>query len=189
MSVTTSNLLLGPATLYVGTFGTGAEPTDASINTTPAASSFADVGGTLGGVKLTVDQTYTILDVDQVVDQVEGRLTARKVSVATQLAEVTLANLQAALNGGAIVTGGPSGQNTYDPDNDISATQPAYRKLLFDGWGPGQKRRRVIVRKVLSTAAVDLAYTKDGQSVFAVTFDAFYVDSDTGPFHVVDSNS
>lgn len=188
MSVTTSNLMLGPATLYVGTFGNVTEPGSANINNTPLASGgFIDVGGTLGGVKLSIAQTYTVLDVDQVVDQVDGRLTGRKVSVQTQMAEVTLANLQAALNGGTVATG--SSVNTYDPDNTISATQPAYRALLFDGWGPSQKRRRAIVRKVLSTAQVDLEYKKDGQGFYAVTWDAFYVSSAIGPFNIMDSNT
>jgi hypothetical protein len=37
MPVTTTNLIQGPATLYVGAFG-AAEPTDALINTAPAAA-------------------------------------------------------------------------------------------------------------------------------------------------------
>jgi hypothetical protein len=187
MSVTASNLIMGPATLYSGAFGV-AEPTDANVNTAPGAG-WTDAGGTQGGLKLTVNQTYTDLTVDQVVDVVGRRLTAREVQVATQLAEPTLANLAIALNGGTVGTASAPVAATYDPANAISATQPTYSALLFDGWGPSQFRRRVIVRKVLSMAALDMEYTKGGQTVFPVTFGALWVSASTPLFHIVDASA
>lgn len=186
MSVTVTNLILGPATLYSGTFG-AAEPADAAVTAAPAASAWTDAGGTMGGVKLSINQTYTMLNVDQIVDVPGRRLTARDISVSTQLAEGTLQNLQLVLNGGTVTTG--AGQNTYDPATAISSTQPPYAALLFDGWGPGQFRRRVIVRKVLNTVNVDLEYAEATQAAYACTFSAHYVSSAITPFHVVDSNS
>lgn len=186
MAVTMTNLIMGPATLYSGVFG-AAEPTDATVTAAPATSAWTDAGGTLGGLKFLINQTYTPLNVDQVVDVAGRRLTARDIQVQTSMAEATLQNLALALNGGTVVTA--AGQNTYDPAAAISATQPAYNALLFDGWGPNQFRRRVIVRKVLSTASVDMEYAEATQSVLAVTWGAHYVSAAITPFHIVDSNS
>lgn len=187
MSVTATNLILGPATLYSGSFG-AAEPLDSQVNGTPSATAWTDVGGTMGGVKLSINQTYTALQVDQIVDTVGRRLTARDIQLSTQLAEATLLNLQAVLNGGTTVTGSGATPTTYDPANAISATQPLYSALLMDGWAPNQFRRRVFVRKVLSMSSVDVEYTEATQTVFPVTFGAHYVSSVITPFRVVDAN-
>jgi len=186
MSVNVTNLILGPATLYYGTWGSAgpAEPADTTVTAAPPASAWPDIGGTLGGIKLSFNQTYTALDVDQVVDVVGRRLTARDIQVVTQLAEGTLQNLSVVLNGGTVVTG--ANQNTYDPAAALAATQPNYGALLFDGWGPNQKVRRVIVRKVLSMANVDSEFRADAQWLFPVTWSALYVSAAITPFHVVD---
>ena len=188
MSVTATNLILGPATLYGGAFGS-TEPADASVNVTPAGSaSWADMGGTLGGVKLSINQTYTVLNVDQVVDVVGRRLTSRDIQVVTQLAEPTLQNMAVVLNGGTVVTGSGATPNTYDPATAIAASQPLYQALIIDGWGPNQFRRRIIVRKVLSMASVDLDYAEATQAAYPVTFGAHYVSASITPFHIVDAN-
>lgn len=188
MSVTTTNLILGPATLYQGTFG-AAEPADtnAAVNATPAASAWTDMGGTQDGVTLSVDQTYTALEVDQVVDRVGSRLTKRELTLETSLAEATLENFSVALNGGTAASG--TGYKTFEPLFASSATQPNYTALLFDGWGPGGFRRRVILRKTLSTDAVAMAYMKDKQTLFKTKFSGHYVTSSISPFHVIDATS
>jgi hypothetical protein len=134
MAVLATNLVQGPATLYSGAFG-AAEPLDTAVNTTPAASSWTDVGGTQDGVKLTIDQSYTELEVDQVVDRVGSRLTKRDFTVETSMAEPTLANLSLSLNGGTSASG--AGYASFEPSFASSATQPTYKALLFDGWAPG----------------------------------------------------
>lgn len=187
MPVNVANLVLGPATLYSGLFG-APEPLDTQVNNTPAASAWTDVGATLGGAKLAINQTYTPLNADQVVDIVGRRLTARDIQVQTTLAEVTLQNLAVSLNGGTVVTGAGATPSTYDPAAAISATQPAYNALIMDGWGPNQFRRRVFVRRVLSMASVELEYAEATQAGFAVTFGAHYVSAAINPFHVVDAN-
>jgi hypothetical protein len=187
MAVTATNIVEGPATLYSAAFG-ATEPTDATVNATPAASTWTDVGGTDGGVKLTIDQSYTELEVDQIVDRVGSRLTKRNFMVETSMAEPTLANLSLALNGGTSASG--SGYASLEPAFASSATQPTYKALLFDGWAPGGAfNRRVIVRKALSTDAVELAYTKDKMTVFAVKFAGHYVSASIAPIHIVDQTS
>lgn len=187
MTVTSTNLIMGPASLYVGVFG-AVEPADASVNTTPAASAWTDLGGTDGGVKLTVDQKFTALSVDQIVDRVGSRLTSREFMIVTSLAEGTLANLSTALNGSTQATG--SGYANLEPIYTAnSATQPTYIALLFDGYSVNGFRRRIILRKALSTGKVDTAYQKDKQTFIPVEFTGHWVSTSIAPIHVVDQTS
>lgn len=183
MAVTATNLTAGPGTLYTGLFG-ATEPASTAIATAPAVG-WTDAGGTQGGVKLTVSQEYFELEVDQVVDVPGRRITKRDMQVVTSLAEPTLDNLKIVLNGGTITTA-PAVSATYDPDDSISSTQPTYKALLFDGWAPNGKRRRVVVRKVLSIDAVESEYKKDGQTLFPVTFGAHWVSASIKPFQILD---
>ncbi|MER5715715.1 hypothetical protein [Streptomyces sp. NPDC002132] len=182
MAVTTTNLIQGPATLYKGAFG-ATEPADTAVNTAPAASAWTDLGGTQDGVKLSVDQTYSELEVDQITLRVGSRLTKQDFAIETSLAEATLENLSLSLNGGTSASG--AGYKSYDPDVSSSATQPSYFAIIMDGYGPGGTRR-VIGRRMLNTESSELAYTKDKQTLIPVKFTGHYVSSSIKPFHIVD---
>lgn len=186
MSVSVTNLTQGPGTLYRGAFGQ-AEPADTQVNTTPAASGWTDVGGTLGGVDLTIEQKYKELEVDQIVDTVGRRLVSREAGVETNLAEPTLANLALALNASAPVTG--AGFAYYEPPNDTSASTPTYCALIFDGIAPGGFTRRVFLRRSLSTATIKATWAKDKQTGIPVSFAAHYVSAAIKPFRIVDATA
>lgn len=188
MAVTATNIVQGPATMYTGAFG-AIEPLDTAVNSVPASSAWTDVGGTNDGVKMSIDQTYVELEVDQIVDRVGSRLTKRDFTISTTLAEPTLTNLSLVLNGGTAASG--SGYSSFEPSFASSATQPTYKALLFDGWAPGNGEftRRAIVRKVLSVKATELAYTKDKMTVFAAEFAGHYVSASIAPLHVVDETT
>lgn len=191
MSVTPGNLVQGPATLYTGAFGV-TEPTDANVTSAPGAG-WTDVGATTGGVHFEIDSTYTDQKVDQLVDPAGARLTARKITVQTKLAEATLTNLNLAMNS-LITSGAGAGYATADPQTTTSATQPTYAALCIDGWAPvlasgAAARRRVIVRKVLSVAKAQLTYDMTNQAVYDVTFTAYYVSPSIAPFHIVDQSA
>jgi hypothetical protein len=192
MAVTALNLLAGPGVLYTSAFG-ATEPADSTVNTTPSASTYTDVGGTNDGVKITITQDYFALDVDQVVDIPGRRLSKRDVQVETNLAEPTLANLALVLNEPASTITASAAFSTFDPSNTNAATQPTYKAALFDGWAPGASaggwNRRVIVRKVLSIEGTEFMYKKDDQAVFKVTFGAHYVSSSIRPFRVIDQTA
>lgn len=197
MSVTVANLVQGPATLYLGTYSsTGAnEPADTAVNSAPAASAWTDVGGTTDGAELNINQEYKELEVDQVVDIPGRRLTKRDMSVKTNMAEPTLDNLVYALNDGTTATG--AGYKNFTPAFTDSATQPTYRALIVDGWAAGGSgaggstsfRRRVILRRVLSSDNVEFAYKKEDQTVFTVTWSVHYVSSSLSPFKIIDQTS
>ncbi len=183
MTVTSTNLIQGAAELYTGAFG-ATEPT---MVTSPPGVAYTDLGGTDGGAKLTVDQKYSILAVDQVVDRIGSRITSRDFMVETSLAEPTLENLSVVLNGGTITSA--TGTKTFEPLFVSSAAQPTYLSLLIDGWAPGQFRRRLIVRKVLSTDKVESSYEKDKQTFMTVQFMGHWVSDSIAPLHVVDATA
>ncbi|WP_149264295.1 hypothetical protein [Actinomadura sp. K4S16] len=187
MPVTVTNLIQGPADLYRGDFG-AAEPTEADISMdvedTTVAASWTDLGGTQDGVTLTLEQEYAELEVDQIVDVPESRLTKRVFTIKTNFAEPTLENFKVAANGGTITAGATS--KKYTPAMDNSAVSPDYSALLFDGIAPASLRRRVIARKVLNTAAVEQPAQKDGQTLFPVELKGHYVSKSIPPFDYTD---
>ncbi|MFC5947077.1 hypothetical protein ACFQH9_02140 [Pseudonocardia lutea] len=189
MAVTVSNLIMGPGTLYRAAVD-AVEPEDTAVNSTPAASAYTDVGGTMDGVTLAINQEYTELAVDQVIDVPGRRKTKREFTIQTNLAEPTLENLAFVMNedeATAVTTG--TGFKKLEPSNDTSATQPVYSKLLFDGFAPDSLARRVIGRKMLSTDNVEFAYSKENQTVFTATFSGHYVSPSIKPFVVIDEDA
>lgn len=192
ISVNAANLVLGPARLYVGAFGV-TEPLDSTVTpngtTTPPGAGWTDVGGTDGGVSFEVDNTYTDLAVDQIIMSVGARLTDMKMSVVTKMSEMTLTNLNTALNSIATVGGG-SGYSTLDIPVGSAATQPTYAALCIDAWAPmlstgAPALGRVIVRKVLSQVKVAMMYDKKTQGSLDVTFSAYYVSNSISPCHLI----
>lgn len=189
MAVSTTNLIQGPGTLYTGAFG-ATEPADTAVNAAVDDGVWTDIGGTTDGCQLSIMQEFSELAVDQIVDVPGRRLTKRDFSLTTNMAEPTLENLAVAMNAGSVTTGGTGATQfkKLEPTSDTSATQPTYKALILDGYAPEQYRRRVIVRKVLSTNNVDFSYTKDSQTVFSVTFSAHYVSPSIKPFAIVDQD-
>jgi hypothetical protein len=188
MAVNVTNLIQGPANLYGGLFG-ALEPSDTAINASyvTTAGGFTDLGGTLDGVNLTIDQTWSDLDADQIIDVAGTRQVKRQVAVATKLAEPTLNNLATVLNDSAPTTAAASA--FYEPSDGMAAFVPAYRALLFEGFSPNGRRRWVILRKVINTEGTGFAAKKDDQGNFSVTWKTFYVSSAIRPFRVVDQTA
>ncbi|MEV6504790.1 hypothetical protein AB0M61_01545 [Streptomyces sp. NPDC051642] len=186
MAVNTNNLIQGPATLYQGVFG-ATEPADSAVNTTPQASAWTDLGGTQDGVKFGGDQTYGELEVDQITLRVGSRLTKQDFTIETSLAEATLENLALTLNGGTTASG--AGWKSFEPNVTSSATQPNYFAILLDGYAPQQFRRRIIGRRMLNTDSVELAYTKDKQTLIPAKFAVHYVSAGIAPIHIVDQTA
>lgn len=179
MPVTSTNLIQGPATLYVAPFGT-AEP--ATVAAAPATG-WVDVGGTQEGVELGIADEYAVLGVDQVIYEIERRRTGRVLTIKTSLAEATLENLAHSINNTAPAAG------VLTADDGLTAFAPAYKAVLLDGIAPGGFRRRIILRKCLSTDSVAMAYKKDGQTLIPVTFTGHWVSSSIKPFAINDATA
>ncbi len=188
MAVVVTNLTQGPGTLYTGAFGV-AEPAETAVALAAApGAGWTDVGGTSDGSQVSIAQEFAELEVDQVVDVPGRRITKRDVTLSTNLAEPTLENLAVAMNSGTVSTVDTTLVKKLVPSAETSVTQPTYKALLLDGFAPRQLRRRIIVRKVLSTNNVEFAYKKDEQTVFSVTWSAHYVSTSITPFVIYDDN-
>jgi len=178
---------MGPGTLSKGVFG-AVEPADTDVATALDPLVWTDVGGTSDGVEIAIDQDFTELEVDQIVDVPERRLTKREATLKTNLAEPTLDNLALAMNGATMAVGGTGATafKSLTPINTTSASQVTYSALTFDGFAPNGKPRRVIGRKMLNTKPVEFAYSKKNQTVYSVFFAAHYVSASIPPFKVTD---
>src|ERR1044072_1378656 len=110
MPASATQLLVGPGSLHVGLFG-ATEPLDTAITAALDAEDWPDLGGTDGGVTVTVAREYMKLRMDQTVMSPGAVLTELDVTLATNLAEPTLENWKAALAdaASAITIGGTAG--------------------------------------------------------------------------------
>jgi len=179
MAVTSTNLIQGPATMFIAAFGS-TEPV--SISVAPAAP-FTDVGGTMDGIALTVADEYQVLGVDQIIYEMGRIRSGRQVMAKTNLAEPTLVNLAHAINNTAPST------NVLEGDDGVGAFIPVYKSLIIDGIAPGGFRRRITLRKCLQIDAVETSYKKDGQTLFPVNFAIHWVSSSIKPFKIEDATA
>lgn len=178
MSVTTTNLIQGPATLYAAVFG-ALEPADVD---TPFGVDWNDLGGTQDGVSVSVELSYAELSVDQIIDIPGQTPTKRAAKIKTNLAEATLENWALALNELAASVA----VNTFTPTNGIDAFKANYVALGLDGIAPGGFTRRVIVRRALQIGNVESAYKKDGQTLLPVEWASHFVSNSIAPFLILD---
>lgn len=196
IAVNAANLTLGPARLYLAPVG-AAVPPDSAVTpsgpTNPPSAPWTDVGGTDGGVQFTVEGTLTDLQVDQIIMPVGSRLTDLKMSIQTKLAEVTLANMTAAVNS-ITSSGSGTGYITEDILITSAATQPTYTSMIIDGWAPtlstgASALRRIVVYKALAQPKVTLMYDRKNQASYDVTWTVYYVSQSVNPVHIVDQTA
>lgn len=180
MTVTSTNLIQGPATLYWAAFG-ATEP--ATVATVPDDEVWTDLGGTDGGVDFEVADEYSELTVDQLVYVAERRRTLRRVRAKTALAEATLENLARATNNSAPTS------HVMEGDDGLTAFAPAYGAILLDGIAPGGFRRRIILRKTLSIETMSTSYKKDGKTMIPATWEIHWVSPSIKPFKIEDATS
>jgi hypothetical protein len=127
--------------------------------------------------------------VDQIIMMVGSRLTEIKMTVTAKLSEVTLANMNTALNSIGTTASG-TGFTSLDIPVTSAATQPTYAALLIAGWAPylstGPAARWVIVRKLLSQTKAQLVYDRKSQQSYDCTWNAYFVSNTVNPVHIVD---
>jgi len=195
MAIQPLNVCMGPASVYWAPFGS-TEPAYSAITSAPSSSVWTDVGGTTDGssILLEVEHTFTDIHCEQLIDPIGARLSKRVIQVTVSLEEATLNNLNLAMNQLTTQTSG-SGYTVLDPLSTVGSTQPSYMAIILDGWAPTTGtsetscRRRMIIRKCLSSSKVDLEYEKTKPAVFNTTWTGFWVSSSIAPFEIVDQTS
>lgn len=188
------NLLMGPAAIYAGVTGViTAAPTDAAVNSTPAASAWTDLGASNGGVSWTLTPKFSPIVADQVVDNIDDRLTSRDIMVTLTLAEMTLANMALAINS----TVGATGANyaTLEPNYGQFASQTLKTSFLIDGFAPvagsapANSRRRLYIPRAQQTGKVEWLNAKDKQQGILLTLKCYYVSTTVSPIHWTDQTA
>jgi hypothetical protein len=185
-TINPNSIVQGPANLWFAPFGT-TEPADSAVTSDPGAG-WIFAGGTEDPVVLEEDLTYSKNKVTQVQMAVGARMTEYVVTVKTKLSEMTVQNLQYAMNQlNTVVVN--SGYTTIDRQVGLASSQPTYAALIVDGWGPtlasGAARKRSIVRKVISMPKITQAYDPAKQAFYDVTFEAFYISPSIAPVHEI----
>jgi hypothetical protein len=186
---------MGPATVYWAPYGS-TEPAYTALTSPPNSAVWTDVGGTMDGssVLLEIEHSLTDLSVEQLIDRVGARVTKRVIQLTAALEETTLQNMQLAMN--QLLTLSPgTGYTVADLQTGITSVQPQYMALIVDGWAPttgtseAECRRRIIVRKALSSSKVDLEYEKTKPSVYNTTWSSFWVSSSISPVEIIDQTA
>lgn len=184
MGVTRTNLIMGPASLYIAATG-ATEPTDL---TTAWAVAWRNLGATDGGITIEVVEAWAKLSADQIADVPGRRLISREVFVNTSMAEPTLDNFAAALNE-PTPAAAVSGVRTFEPTNGLAALNPAEKAVGFEGQAPGGYKRRIVLRSCLSIEGTKELSKKDGQKLFAVKWAAHFVSDSIAPFVYLDGTA
>jgi hypothetical protein len=195
MAIQPLNIAMGAASVYWAPFGS-TEPAYSAIASPPSSSVWTDVGGTADGssVLLEIEHSLTDIRVEQLVDPVGARVSKRVIQVTVTLEEATLNNLNLAMNQLSTQSTG-SGYTVLDPLTSLTSLQPTYMAILIDGWAPTtgtsetECRRRMIVRKCLSSSKADLEYEKTKPVLYHTTWTGYWVSSSIAPFEIVDATS
>lgn len=177
MSINVTNLIAGPATLYINDVG-ATEPVNA---TDPITGGYVDAGGTNDGVNITIAQAFESVTSDQTVDIIASLPTERSINVETSLMERTLANVKLACNGGTLVTGAAT--DTFEPISNTVDIPPTYKSLLLKGTSAiNGKVGLLVLRRCLVTSDVATTYTKGGVSMLGISWTAHYVSDVIKPW-------
>jgi hypothetical protein len=123
-----------------------------------------DLGATVGGVEVTKALEVTEKEVDQLLDATDLVPKKYMVTVKTELAEATLANLKKVWNEAAA----PEQAGRVQPIG-LSQELPEY-ELKFTGPDPAGDTRTYIFFRAIAVEAGAQQLKKDGQTVFPVTF-------------------
>lgn len=195
MAIQPLNVVMGPATVYYAPFGS-TEPAYSAIGSPPNSAVWTDVGATAdnSSVLLEVEHSLTDIRAEQLIDPLGARVSKRVIQVTVTLEEATLQNLNLAMNQLATISPG-TGYTVLDPITSITSVQPNYQAIMIDGWAPTtgttevECRRRMIIRKCLSSSKADLEYEKTKAVLFHTTWTGYWVSSSVAPFELVDQTS
>ena len=140
-------------------------------------------GLTDGGVQASLQKSYANHTVDQAPDWVASTITERHASIATNLAVATLDKIKLANNGGEIVTGVGTGAawDRWEPTVDTLETPETYLCLAIEGRRQDGKRLIAMIRRALSVDNMDFSFTKDGKTMWSVSWAGHFVSDTVAP--------
>lgn len=182
MAVTTSNIVVGEATVKTGT---------SNITMTNAAfDSLTDVGATTGGVEISWEPDMVDIEIDQYGDAAKVIQSKVKVIVKTTLAEATLNNLAMAwsydnADAGADIFMNTTAANTRTLHFGAQSVYPFEYALQVTGNAPGStasvtKTRKFNTKRAVSFTTSMIAMKRSEATTFEVSFRILPVTGDAG---------
>jgi hypothetical protein len=134
-----------------------------TYNQYDAHSGWNDLGATKTGVQITVNNAEETFDVDQIAGDIRAEPTNWEASVATQLAEMTLARLALAWEGATVAVSAFGGENETGVGQPTSYTN---RRLAVLFQRSNGKIRSYIFRKVQRTPQEStITHAKTGEQI------------------------
>lgn len=194
---TTRNILVGAAAVYLSTatsqsgLAAAALPanqgaTGSSYTTSLSADPlWTDVGFTTNGLELSYEPNYGEVAVDQMLDAARLFKQSMKVTVKTEFAEATLANLFVVMNqaSGYAAAGDPKATDGGAVSNTITGVEvlggslgdyPVERSLAAVGQAPkpasGSSERIYYAARVMSISTSSFGQKRDSATTFPVEF-------------------
>ena len=182
MAVNVSNIIVGEATLKLGT--------NANATTIAAMNNFADIGATQNGLEISWEPDMVDIEIDQFGDAAKVIQSKVKVMVKTTLAEGTLNNLATAWNyddvtGGDSVKANNDGANTKTFLFGAQGVIPYEKALVVTGTAPGSTAGDLLTRKFYTKRAISMesssiSMKRAEATMFTVGFRILPTVADTG---------
>lgn len=182
MAVNVSNIIVGEATLKLGT--------NANATTIAAMNNFADIGATQNGLEISWEPDMVDIEIDQYGDAAKVIQSKVKVMVKTTLAEGTLNNLATAwsydnVTGGESIKANNDGANTKTLLFGSQGVYPFEYALQVTGNAPGStasvtKTRKFNTKRAVSMTTSMISMKRAEATVFEVSFRVLPVTGDTG---------
>jgi hypothetical protein len=158
-TVATPNVMMDPGFLYLAPAAT-AFPTGTSaaskFSDSPSVT-FVEVGATADGTKFKYTPAIEAVSVAEFLDPVKWRTVSREGSMAFNLADYTLKQLQRAMNGGVISTIGGAGA-TLVSEWIPPVLGAETRQALM--WESGDSTMRIFFYQTINVASVESAFAK-----------------------------
>ena len=182
MAVNVSNIIVGEATIKLGT--------NANATTIAAMNNFADIGATQNGLEISWEPDMVDIEIDQFGDAAKVIQSKVKVMVKTTLAEGTLNNLATAWNydsetGGAAVKANNDGSNTKTFLFGAQGVIPYEKALVVTGTAPGSTAgdtlaRSFYTKRAISMESSTIAMKRAEATMFTVGFRILPTVADVG---------
>ena len=182
MAVNVSNIIVGEATIKLGT--------NANATNIAAMNNFADIGATQNGLEISWEPDMVDIEIDQFGDAAKVIQSKVKVMVKTTLAEGTLNNLATAWNyddvtGGDSVKANNDGANTKTFLFGAQGVIPYEKALLVTGTAPGSTAGDLLTRKFYTKRAISMesstiAMKRAEATMFTVGFRILPTVADVG---------
>jgi len=182
MAVNVSNIIVGEATIKLGT--------NANAVSIAAMNNFADIGATQNGLEISWEPDMVDIEIDQFGDAAKIIQSKVKVMVKTTLAEGTLNNLATAWSydnttGGDDIKANLDGANTKTLLFGSQSVYPFEYAIQVTGYAPGStasvtKTRKFNTKRAVSMTTSMLSMKRAEASVFEVSFRVLPVTGDTG---------